>query len=564
MLRKDSDIPRSCRPLCWLIFVLPFAMGGFYSFLCFPISVFLLICLLRSIHQQKRLFINVGSCAIALALMFISAVLSPLWAVDKCTAVFGILRVLPIFLFYLNMMQDKACSGTVLLRYVPASAVLMTLLSVLMAQIPACQESVLVAGRLAGFFGYPNTFSLFLLLAFLLTAMQRKGALRLIYCGVLSIGIAMSGSRTTFVLFAAFFAALILWKGRADKKGYLTILAAVVCCTLLTYFLSHLSEGNGTARLLTISPKSGTFLGRLLYAKDGIVQSLYHPLGMGYGGFRAAQGSFQTAYYTVSFVHNSLLQLFLDYGWIPAGLFLYAVLSAVFSKKTEGNIRILILAVLCHGLLDFDGEFLSIWFLLLPLLPQRGKKTLVIHKTYIIAIALCLCVCVSAWLSAGDLLHIVGADELCLSIVPFHTAALEHRLTEISQPEELESTADQILKLNRYSSIAHSARANAALAKGDVLKMITEKEQAISCARYSLEEYTDYFDKLYAVMYQYYTAGDIGSAEVCRQKLLGIPQMLSETQASTSAVADFLGDQPDLTLPQEYLAAVSSLQETKP
>lgn len=494
--------------------------------------------------------------------MLVFAVLSPLWAVDKGTAVFGILRVLPIFLFYLNLMQDKKFDWTVLLHYVPASAVLMTFLSILLAQIPSCRDSVLVADRLAGFFGYPNTFALFLLIAFLLTAMRRNGMLRLIYCGVLSIGIAMSGSRTTFALFAVFFVVLAFWKGKADKKGYLMMFVVAVCCTLLSYCLTHLSGGNGTARLLTISPKSATFLGRLVYAKDGIIQALRHPLGMGYGGFRAAQGSFQTAYYTVSFVHNSILQLFLDYGWIPAGLFLYSVLRSICSKKTMGDVRILLLALLFHGLLDFDGEFLSIWFLLLPLLLRKEKKTVVFHRTNLITIALCFCIVVSAWLSAGDLLHIVGADDLCLSIVPFHTAALEHRLTEIAEPEQLEKTADRILKLNQYSSIAHSARANAALAKGDVSNMMTEKERAIFCARYSLVEYTDYFDKLYLVMYQYYKAGDINSAEVCRHKLLEIPLLLSETQASTSAIAEFLGDQPDLTLPREYSDLVDSLQKS--
>ncbi|MGM9554283.1 MAG: O-antigen ligase family protein [Faecousia sp.] len=562
-MRKNSDIPQSVRPLCWLIFVVPFAMGGFYSFLCFPISAILLICLLRGAHQQKELIFDTGICTMGLVFLLVSAVLSPLWAADKGTAAFGILRVLPIFLFYLNMRQAPKQDWKVLLRFVPESAVVMTCLSIVLAQIPSCQGAVLVADRLAGFFGYPNTFALFLLVAFLLTAMQRKGTLRLVYCGVLSAGIAMSGSRTTFALFVVFFAALLLWKGRAEKKGYLAIIAVAICCTLLSYFLTHLSEGNATDRLLTISPKSGTFLGRLIYAKDGIVQALSHPFGMGYGGFRAAQGSFQTAYYAVSFVHNSILQLFLDYGWIPAGLLLYSLLTSVFSKKTAADVRILLLALLCHGLLDFDGEFLSIWFLLLPLLSRKEKKTLVIRKTHILTIALCLCVCVSGWLGAADLLHTVEADDRCLAIMPFHTTALEHRLTELTDAEELETTADQILKLNRYSSIAHSARANAALAKGNVLKMMTEKEQAIACARYSPEEYADYFEKLYAVMYQYYSAGDISSAEVCRQKLLEIPQMLSETRASTGSIAVYLGDQPELTLPQEYLEIVSSLQQTE-
>lgn len=557
--RKKSAIPDAARPYCWLIFVMPYAMGGFYSFLCVPVSVFLTVCLLRRLRGQKRL-VTGGRLGAALALMLATAALSPLWAVDKGSALYGILRVLPLFLFAVCIRQDEDCRWDVLLRYVPESAVLMTCLGVILAQIPSCSGAVLVANRLAGFFGYPNTFALFLLVALLLCLTQRKGAARLLGVGVLTVGISMSGSRTTFVLLAVSLAVLLFRQRKNIRKGYFVAIILVALGVTVSYFVARFISGNETARLFTISLRSSTFLGRLVYAKDGLLQALRYPFGMGYGGFRAAQGSFQTAYYSVTYVHNSVLQLILDYGWFPGGMICYGILSGMCTKKNPEIVRLLLFVVLCHGLLDFDSEFLAVWFLLLPLLQSGKRKTVAIRTPAVPIAVLCCFAAASVWLGIGDMLYIVGENDMCLSVVPCYTAALEQRLTQTSDLDELEKAADKIVKLNARSAIAHSAKANAALAKGNIRDMMTEKEQAIACARYSVAEYTDYFDVLYAIMGKYQAAGDAESVEVCKNKLAEIPELLREVEESTAAIAKYLGDQPDLTLPSEYTAVIDSLR----
>jgi hypothetical protein len=116
------------------------------------------------------------------------------------------------------------------------------------------------------------------------------------------------------------------------------------------------------------------------------------------------------------------------------------------------------------------------------------------------------------------------------------------------------------LKLDADCSIAHSAKANAALERGDVLAMIDEKEKAISCARYSIAEYTDYFDKLYAVYQVYMKSGDAASAEFCRQKLLAIPDMLSALEKETDKLAWKITDKPQFSLPEAETEVLRQLE----
>lgn len=553
--------PTGCRFLSWILFVVPFAMGGFYSFVCLPVSIALLTNLFRIFAKYRTICFEKSIATLGLVTLFLSSILSILWAVDKGMSTMGILRTLPIILYALNIMQISRSERVKLINCVPVSAIVMTVISFTVSLIPSFSDTVLVAGRLAGFFGYPNTFGLFLLVGFILSVYHYSGIVRIVFCGILSSGIVMSGSRAVFVLFLLASMAILLLKWNEGWKKTVVLIASVFVCVLITYFLSLIGNADSElTRLVAISPKSSTFLGRILYAKDGLIQTFRYPFGMGYGGFRASQGSFQTAYYTVSYSHNSVLQLILDYGWIPTVLISLAILKSFY--KSHREMKLLILTVLLHSIFDFNGEFLAIWMLLLPMIHLEGKKQMTMEGKRGTAIVLCLSVAVSAWLSVGDFLFVTGKRNQCLSIMPFHTQALEWRLTELSEVDELDNTADRVLSINNYSSIAYSAKANVAYSRGKIGDMIRWKCQAISCSKYSMEEYIDYFDKVYEA-YQYYCfVGDYQSAEICKQRILEIPELLSDVADSSSSIAARLSDQPEMKLPEKYLMIIEELQTT--
>lgn len=547
---KSTD--EGIRPLSWLLFVLPFMAGGFYSVGCAAAAVYLLGYLLWITGKNKKFTLYLSDSLMAVCLLVLCYGISFLWAKDRGMAVWGAVRFIPVGLFVLAILQQKGSDISDIYRYVPLSAAMMTVAALVLQFVPGLAELVTVDDRLAGFFEYPNTYAAFLEVALIISATdpaRRKWAAWMDI--VLILGVFASGSRTAFVLLILLL--LLLCMVKKDRHYILTVASAFLGCMILTVLANRLDWNTTSDRYLTISAQSSTLLGRFLYFADALKIIAKHPFGLGYLGYHAVQGSWQSGVYDVTYVHNWLLQLLLDVGWIPAILFLAAVVRSFFAKDAGWRSRLIILVILGHGMMDFDMEYLSMWLLLLPALVFRVGKPISIKRGGKAAIAVGAAaglICV--WLAAGDGLYHAGQVDLCLKITPFHTQALEYRLTRIRYAQELDEAADRILELKPGSSVAHSAKANAAAAAGDIHTMMEQKEQAIACGRYRIEEYCDYFDKLYTAMQWYLEAGDIQSAEFCADKLQSIPVMLSELEETTSPLAWKIADQPQLELPEGY------------
>jgi hypothetical protein len=209
---------------------------------------------------------------------------------------------------------------------------------------------------------------------------------------------------------------------------------------------------------------------------------------------------------------------------------------------------------------DFDLQYLAIWFLIIPALQVHDGKVKTFSGVNVFAKCLCgfvMLVCV--WFGIGDACYFWGLNDACRVVTPFYTLAQVNYLTDITDQTLLEDTADKIIKLNPSSSIAYSAKSNVCFSGGNITGMIENKEKAISLNKYSLEEYCDYFEKLYVAMQLYAKQNDATSVEYCKNKLLAIPNMLQEVENSTSTLAWLISAKPELTLPDEYLEVLSSL-----
>ena len=153
----------------------------------------------------------------------------------------------------------------------------------------------------------------------------------------------------------------------------------------------------------------------------------------------------------------------------------------------------------------------------------------------------------------------MGNVAACLTVTPFHTDALIFSLTGESDPAVLDEKGERILRLNPNASIAYSAKANAAFANGDIQSMITYKEQAIRFAKYAVDEYCDYANKLLTAYQLYMQMNDQASAQYCLAKLSEIEPMIEAVNRSTDPLADLLADDSTLPLPAEYSAALQSV-----
>lgn len=544
-------------PLRIFLLLAPFFFGGFLEWVSCLYALFLMGFLLSCLWKDGKWSVHKNLTLLSMTVLVFFYGISGFWAVDQGMAIAGFCKFLPYVLFTLAAMQLKTQERKQLLETVPVSGGVMVILSLSLRQIPVFQDMIYGNGRLEGFFQYPNVFALFLLLGvILLMRKETWGGWQLGNLLALLAGIALTGSRTVFFLLAAsvlIFCFILKGKRRWALGFLLVVLVAGTAC-----YVTLTGNVAGIGRYLTASLKSSTLLGRFLYYKDALPVIWKHPFGLGYMGYFYLQGSFQTGVYSVLHVHNELLQILLDVGWIPAVLFGAAVVQGFWRQKDVFD-RMVIGTIIVHCMLDFDLQFVCIgFFLLLALDLESGTVWVILKKRKnstpgrlipFLALALAgLCL----WQGVALGLYRFGKNEAAVKVYPGCTGAWVSLLARQQDAEGMEGIADEILLRNQSIALAYSAKARAAYGKGDFAHMISYKQQALSLSKYQLEEYLDYFDMLETGILLYEANGDLESAAFCRQRLLEIPDIIEQVLAETDDLAWKILDQPELALPLEY------------
>lgn len=546
---------------CFLL-IAPFLWGGFYEAVSCLFTIFLTGYLLYYKKRTGELNIRVNLTLISILILVLMHGVSAIWAVDHGMAVLGFVKFLPLFLFVLVMMQEKKEERENILDTIPLSGSIMTVLSFVLSRIPVLMNYFSVNKRLAGFFQYPNAFALFLIAGIVILAGKDSWSKRqFVNFLVLLAGIALTGSRTAFVVLMAVMLGLVVFhKNRRLRVTLLVLLIGMVVVTgLYTVLTGNMSS---VGRYMTSSLHASTFLGRLLYFKDALPVIAKHPFGLGYMGYYYLQGSFQTGVYSVMNIHNELLQILLDVGWIPAILLVAAVVKSFIMKSATLTSRMLIVAICAHSMFDFDLQFIVIGFVLLLAMDLETGTLWKSCKKIGIQITAGILIVVNGWLGIVSGLYRSGKYEAAVSLYPGCTHARVMMLSQLEDIDDMEELADKILFWNQSVSLAYSAKARLSFAEGDFEAMIEYKQQAISLARYELEEYLDYFDMLYTGIQLYAEAGDENSAVYCQQKLLEIPDMLEEVLEETDKMAFQIHDRPDLELPEEYKEVIDYLKKS--
>jgi hypothetical protein len=245
-------------------------------------------------------------------------------------------------------------------------------------------------------------------------------------------------------------------------------------------------------------------------------------------------------------------------------MLLSAVCKTLVSAKTAPVFKIVVLVLSAHCLIDFDLEFFLFWVILLLCLDFEDGKIYPLKSRRFTSAVTAFLFGVCLWLGLGELLYQSGNTSAALKVIPFHTDALVSELKRASDPDELDSLADQILSLNPTHALAYSAKANAAYARGQVIDMIHYKETVLTLTPYTTEEYCDYIEKLYTVLELYVRNGDMESASYCLKKLLAVPDMMEAVAARTDPLADKTSNDTELILPDAYQNLLSELEKANP
>ena len=541
----------SSRWLGGILAVTPFLLGGFFEWTSCLISILLLVLLVQKLRQSKTLRVSLSLSGTAMVALPMCYLLTALWAQDRGMALPGFFKFLPVGLFVLLLLQEVPEQRDTALEILPWSGVVMALLCLPLSYLPAMDGHLLVAGRQAGLFEYPNTYALFLLLGLIVlaTGTQRRWY-HLVLAAVLLAGIFLSGSRAVFVLLVLTAIAIAIFvKERSVRLTTLILLPAEIAAAV-TYVLAT-GKADSIGRFLTTSLHSSTLLGRLLYAQDALPVILRHPFGLGYRSYTYMQGSFQTGVYSVQTVHNDFLQLMLDAGWVPALLIAAAVVRSLFRRGSTLRRRLLLAVICLHGLFDFSLQYLAILLTFATVLDYDNCREIKVKRAdqRFLTAAAAVLAAASLYFGMVNGAAYLGNHQLTVKLDPAYTDSLVALMAVEPDIAVADEYAQRVLELDRYVAPAYRIRAMAAYSQGDMANMIQYQKSAIACAPYDKTLYTDYLQMLETGETLYTQAGDAQSAAVCREQINAVPDMMEAVLQNTSRLGWLIDDKPDLTLP---------------
>ncbi len=545
MVEKDRNI----RFEKIILMISLFFVGTFHEYLSCVLTIGMLLWTLRrTLKKGKlRIYSNITVWTIGCIVLFYG--LSIFWAVDSGMAFIGFLKFLPVMSYLFLLLQEEKTDDIIaMLPYVGSA---MTVVSVIGMQIPMFRSFFSVADRLAGFFQYPNTFALFLLVSELVViSKKRHTKVDVVFIFVLLSGILYTGSRTVFVL-TVLSNIVLIFQMKNKRIRNLAIFGVVLASLGIALYLGAAGKTGVIGRFLTISLTESTFLGRILYFQDALPLILKHPLGLGYMGYYYMQQSVQTGVYSVTFIHNDYLQLFLDVGWIPALLFIAAVSRSIFAKGKPFYQRVILCTMALHSFLDFNLQFIGVFMVFLLFMEYDAGREYVIKKTEVLKeiciLASLLCIYFGIMLSLARF----GRRDVAHRMYPVHTQNEIQLLIKEENIEKADKRADEILSRNKYAMIAYSAKARKAYSDGNFSQVITYKRKIFEKAPFAYEEYEEYAYMLITGIRLYQQAGDTESVQICREELQVVGDRVHNMRRKLSYLGTRIKDQPETQLPEE-------------
>jgi len=541
----------------WLSLI---CVGLFHEYISCGVGIAMSIWLFFKFKREKQIRFQINITTVSLGILVLFYLASALWAVDSGMAFIGFLKFLPVVLFLLCILQKKGSVDRIV-ESLPCVAAVMTLLSMVCMYVPVLEHYFNVANRLAGFFQYPNTFAIFLLVSELILLNKEKyQQWDSVYLLIIVGGILFTGSRTVFVL--ALLSNMLVFLFFKNKKirifGILCIIFGVAIVFLSELFLE---ESGIFGRLLQISLSESTFVGRILYYTDAFPLILKHPFGLGYMGHYYMQQSIQTGVYSVQFIHNDFLQIMLDVGWIPCLLFMAAIVESFLDKKNSGCRKLILLVLVLHSCFDFNLQFVAMCFLLMLFLNYDSGKEVILKNTTVWRTGMVMFAVIFLWGGTSLFLYHAKQYEIAEKLYPWNTQNQTKLLTVTKDVETLNKLADEIIERNQYVPIAYSVKATYAYSQGDFENLIKYKNIVFEKAPFQYSEYEEYCYMLINGIGLYRKAGDVASADVCEQELIRTYEKVMSLDDRLSEFGRKIKDQPVTELPEDIVRYVNALEE---
>lgn len=526
------------------------AVGLFNDFIAAAFSAVTAVILAVTVIRRKNLTLKLNlTSAFALSLPAFYAV-SVLWAVDQGLALFGVFKFLPPALFLLLMTQRGEAPSDIL-RKIPYLAASVTVISAILMQIKPIADLFSVASRLSGTFQYSNTYAVFCLVSLIILLCDRSVSRWDIAVSlVLVFGILYSGSRSVFVL-SGITLLVLIFRIKKNSAKIALISAIVISAGLFVLYALVFDKSYLLQRFTSISFTESTFVGRLLYWRDALPVIIRRPFGLGYMGYYFMQGSFKTGVYSVMFVHNDLLQIILDVGFIPFILFCIMVVRSLASKTLSFSVKLALCVFCAHAMFDFDLQFGAMLILFLLLTDTESGREYKLSCTGLISAFLSVILLCSSYFSVAAFLQFKGMHESAVSVYGLNTFSRIELLKTTSNVRKLKNDSEKIISQNKYVSLAYDALARSCFSQGNFEDVVKYKKLAIKYNYFDIDEYEDLCRMLISGIGLYGNSGDRVGVEYCKRELLSVERYISDAKGKISELGGMIRDQADFTLSSE-------------
>lgn len=558
----DRANGRGMRTIFWAVFCMASFFYGMYYEFCGTIACIVMAgLLLWKIRQERKmkLELNVG---MSLALLMAAGYLvSCIWAVDTGMAFTGVFRILWIVVFLMGVQQFEPEYRGELIGSIPYIGALQCLIGFVGYFVPFMQDHLYVNHRFGGFFQYPNTCAIFLLAGIIIVCEKKMKIWDYLVLAVLTAGIVLTASRTVFVLTVIVYIILLI-----KEKNLALVIEVALFAVVSGIAIFVNGDMDSIGRITSVSFTDSTFVGRLLYAVDASGLLARHPFGLGYLGYYYMENEIQTGVYAVRYVHNDLLQIGLDIGWIPMMAYVAGFVRSLISRDMGMRNKLVLAVLFVHGLFDFDSSYTVIMAIILLLMQDASWKhfpdkyrEVQISKAGVVAASGVLAA-VSIYMSVPLLLAYCDKTDLAVSWYPCYTDEQLVQLSEIEDTGEANALADKILKQNDTCALACKAKATVAYYNDDYDEVMRWQKKVIDRDYYNYNNYLEYAYMLYdgAALLQ---DDDPEKAISYMEEIRRIPEYLSQAEAKLSKLGKMIDDQPELAVDeslQEILNAVGA------
>lgn len=289
----------------------------------------------------------------------------------------------------------------------------------------AISKGGILEGRIDGNIGYANSYALVMIIALYFNRIRERDSLKEILDIVFVLGLLFTGSRNSLLYLVIFLIIDIFIYRRENKKWnfifvfnmlistamYLLIeklglaIALVLPILIIIYYylindkymkiiniitaiavpisiiVVIFTNSNLINRLSSMSINSPEFQLRIGYLEDVIRYVSKNPFGGGINTYMYNQGSFQTGFYDVRYVHNAFGQALYDMGWIGLISFILVFIVGLIvilngSHKRKLYYIALYLTIYCHSLLDFNFAYMFTIVTIAFIVGVAGKENI--------------------------------------------------------------------------------------------------------------------------------------------------------------------------------------------